>query len=129
VRFARARFGIYELIDFVVVLICYIVSSQPMLKAFYERLGKRSEPFMALFGRNRFPRRSTLSRFLAALDQPTVESAPHAFSKVSLPHFHRQEGYVYTSYERGEVWKKENESLLPSSKEKRSDEWKAAGNR
>jgi hypothetical protein len=32
VRFARARFGIYDLIDFVVVLIGYAVSSEPTRK-------------------------------------------------------------------------------------------------
>jgi len=38
VRFARARFGQYDLIDFVVVLIGYAVSGEPTLLAFYERL-------------------------------------------------------------------------------------------
>src|SRR5438874_8329941 len=38
-RFARARFGLYDTIDFVVVLIGYAVSGEPTLKAFYERLG------------------------------------------------------------------------------------------
>ena len=33
VRFARARFGQYELIDFVVVLIGYAVSGEPTLRA------------------------------------------------------------------------------------------------
>jgi hypothetical protein len=74
VCFARARFGTYELIDFVVVLIGYAVSSEPTLKVFYERLAPFAEPFMALFQRNQLPHRSTLSRFLAALDQPTVEA-------------------------------------------------------
>jgi hypothetical protein len=63
VRFARARFGTYDLIDFVVVLIGYAVSSEPTLKAFYERLAPKASPFMALFGRNQLPHRSTLSRF------------------------------------------------------------------
>ena len=36
---------------------------------------------MALFGRNRLPHRSTLSRFLAALDQPTVEALRTLFQK------------------------------------------------
>jgi len=39
VRFARARFGHYDVIDFVVVLIGYVVSGEPTLQAFYERLG------------------------------------------------------------------------------------------
>jgi hypothetical protein len=74
VRFARARMGTYDLIDFVAVLIGYMVSGEPTLLAFYERLLPWASPFMALFGRNQLPHRSTLSRFLAALDQPTVEA-------------------------------------------------------
>ncbi len=74
VRFARARFGQYDLIDFVVVLIGYAVSGEPTLLAFYERLAPFAEVFMALFGRHLLPHRSTLSRFLAALDQSTVEA-------------------------------------------------------
>jgi hypothetical protein len=81
VRFARARFGTYELIDFVVVLIGYAVSSEPTLKAFYERLAPFVESFMALFGRNQLPHRSTLSRFLAVLDQPTVEALRTLFQE------------------------------------------------
>jgi hypothetical protein len=38
VRFARARMGTYELIDFVVVLIGYALSAEPTLRAFYDRL-------------------------------------------------------------------------------------------
>lgn len=74
VRFARARFGHYDLIDFAVVLIGYALSGEPTLKAFYERLLPFAEVFMALFGRHRLPSRSALSRFLAALDQATVEA-------------------------------------------------------
>jgi hypothetical protein len=74
VRFARARFGTYELIDFVAVLIGYAVSAEPTLLAFYERLLPFASAFMALFGRRNLPHRSTVSRYLAALDQPTVEA-------------------------------------------------------
>jgi len=74
VRFARARFGQYDLIDFVVVLIGYVVSGEPTLLSFYERLTAFAEAFMALFGRHCLPHRSTLSRFLAALDEATVET-------------------------------------------------------
>src|SRR5882724_10392834 len=74
VRFARARFGTYDLIDFVAVLIGYAVSSEPTLKAFYERLLPFAEPFMVLFCRHLLPHRSTLSRFLAVLDQASVEA-------------------------------------------------------
>jgi hypothetical protein len=74
VRFARARFGSYDLVDFVAVLIGSILSGEPTLLAFYERLAPWADTFMALFGRNRLPHRSTLSRFLAALGQITVEA-------------------------------------------------------
>jgi hypothetical protein len=81
VRLARARLGTYDLIDFVAVLIGYAVSSESTLKTFYERLAPFAEPFMALFGRKQLPHRSTLSRFVAALDQPTMEALRTLFQK------------------------------------------------
>ena len=51
VRFARARFDHYDLIDFVAVLIGYALSGEPTLQAFYTRLAPFSTLFMALFGR------------------------------------------------------------------------------
>src|SRR2546421_12392089 len=81
VRFARARFGQYDLIDFVVVLIGYARSFEPTLKAFCERLLPFAEPFMALFGRHLLPHRSTLSRFLADLDQASVETLRTLFQE------------------------------------------------
>jgi hypothetical protein len=74
VRFARARFGTSDPIDFLVVLIGSALSGEPTLKAFYERLAPWASTFLALFGRSRFPDRSTLSRFLVALDQAAVEA-------------------------------------------------------
>ncbi len=81
VRFARKRFGQYDLIDFVAVVIGYAVSGEPTLQAFYERLQPFAEPFMALFGRHLLPHRSTLSRFLAALDQASVEALRTLFQE------------------------------------------------
>ena len=81
VRFARARFDHYELIDFVAVLIGYALSGEPSLQAFYERLAPFSEVFMALFERNRLPHRRTLSRFLGALDQASVEALRSVFQE------------------------------------------------
>src|SRR5579885_1310581 len=81
VRFARARFGQYDLIDFVVVLLGYAISGEPTLQAFYERLNPFAEAFMALFDRKQLPHRSTLSRFLAALDETTVEALRTLFQK------------------------------------------------
>ncbi len=74
VQFARARLGQYDTIDFVVVLLGYALSGERTLTAYYTRLLPFADVFMALFGRERLPDRSTLSRFLAALDQATVEA-------------------------------------------------------
>lgn len=74
VRFVRRRFGDYEVIDFVAVLLGYAISGERTLETFYERVQPFANAFMALFGRDRLPHRSTLSRFLAALDQVTIEA-------------------------------------------------------
>ena len=73
VRFARRRFGHYEVIDFFAVVLGYAISGEETLEAFYKRLQPFGSAFMALFGRDRLPHRSTLSRFLAALEQASVE--------------------------------------------------------
>ena len=79
VRFARRRFGHYEVIDFLAVLIGYAISGERTLEAFYEGLQPFAEAFMALFDRDRLPDRSTLSRFLAALTQEPVEALRSLF--------------------------------------------------
>ena len=84
VRFARKRFGTYEVIDFVVVLIGYALSGEPTLAAYYERLSPFATEFMALFGRNKLPHRSSLSRFLSALDEASVEALRTVFLQDAL---------------------------------------------
>ncbi len=79
VRFARRRFGHYDLTDFVVVLLGYAISGERTLEAFYERVLPFANAFMVLFGRDRLPVRSTLSRFLAALEQAPVEALRTVF--------------------------------------------------
>jgi len=74
VRFARKRFGRYEGIDFLAVLFGYAISGERTLEEFYQRLQPFAIPFMALFGRDRLPSRSALSRFLAALTEAPVEA-------------------------------------------------------
>jgi hypothetical protein len=64
----------YEVIDFLAVLFGYAVSGERTLEAFYERLHPFAPAFMALFGRDCLPARSTLSRFLAALTPEAVEA-------------------------------------------------------
>ncbi len=79
VRFARRRFGHYDVIDFVAVLLGYVISGERTLETFYECVLPHAPVFMALFGRDRLPHRSTLSRFLAALEQAPVEALRAVF--------------------------------------------------
>jgi hypothetical protein len=51
------------------------------MRAFYDRLFPFADPFMALFERNLLPSRSALSRFLAALDQASVENLRTLFQE------------------------------------------------
>jgi hypothetical protein len=74
VRFARRRFGRYEVIDFLAILFGYAISGERTLEVFYERLQPFAVPFMALFERDRLPARSTLSRFLTVLTEAPVEA-------------------------------------------------------
>ena len=73
-RFARRRFGRYDVIDFLAVLFGYAISGERTLEEFYERLQPFAVSFMALFERDRLPSRSALSRFLAALTEEPVEA-------------------------------------------------------
>ena len=74
VRFARRRFGRYEVLDFLAVLFGYAISGERTLEKFYENLRPFAIPFMALFERDRLPSRSALSRFLAALTEGPIEA-------------------------------------------------------
>src|SRR5579875_1515778 len=74
VRFARRRFGHYEVIDFLAVLFGYAISGERTLEEFYRHLQPFAGPFMALFERDRLPSRSALSRFLAALTPEPIEA-------------------------------------------------------
>jgi len=47
VRFARKRFGRYEVIDFLAVLFGYAISGESTLEEFNERLQPFTIPFMA----------------------------------------------------------------------------------
>jgi hypothetical protein len=74
VRFARRRFGRYEVIDFLAVLFGYAISGERTLQDFYTTVQPFASAFMALFGRASLPAASTLSRFLAALPDAPVEA-------------------------------------------------------
>lgn len=62
------------MIDFLALLFGYAISGERTLEASYECLQPRAMAFMALFGRDRLPSRSALSRWLGALDQATVKA-------------------------------------------------------
>jgi hypothetical protein len=84
VCFARRRFGHYEVLDFVAVLFGYAISGERTLQAFYAAARPLASVFMALFGRDRFPAPSTLSRFLAALLPEPVEALRTLFLEDAL---------------------------------------------
>jgi hypothetical protein len=79
VRFARRRFGTYEVIDFVVLLLGYASSGERTLKSYSERVKPFKAALMGLFERAELPHRSTLSRFLAVLNESTVEALRRLF--------------------------------------------------
>src|SRR5712692_2742064 len=74
IRLVRKRFGSYEPVDFLAVLIGYAISGERTLADFFERLEPFKAAFMALLGRKCLPHRSSLSRFLAAVDRPCLEA-------------------------------------------------------
>src|SRR6266699_2413083 len=84
VRFARARFGHYDLIDFVIVLIGYGLSAEPTLQAFYERLFPFAEPFMTLFGRNQLPIARPSLGFLQPSISPRWKLCAPSFKRICL---------------------------------------------
>jgi len=84
VRLVRGRFGDYEPIDFLALLIGYAISGERTLKDFFERLAPFGTAFMALFGRAELPHRSVLSRFLASVDRPCLEAFRTLFEQHSF---------------------------------------------
>jgi hypothetical protein len=84
VRLRRGRFGTYEAIDFLALLIGYAISGERTLADFFERLAPFGFAFMALFGRAVLPHRATLSRFVASVDRPCLEAFRQFFEQHSF---------------------------------------------
>lgn len=84
VRLVRGRFGKYEPIDFLAALPGYAISGERTLRDFFERVAPFETAFMALFGRKCLPHRSSLSRFLADVDRPCLESFRMLFQQQSF---------------------------------------------
>jgi hypothetical protein len=105
VRFARRRFGRYDVLDFLAVLFGYAVSGERTLEAFYEAAHPFAAPFMALFGRANLPAASTLSRFLAALPAEPVEALRTLFLEDLLARRLSTEEYTTGLWDRqGNRW-------------------------
>ena len=86
VRLARKRMGTYEVIDFIALLLGYALSGERSLQEYCLRLRPFADAFMALFGRQKMPDRSTLSRFLAAVDALPVEALRTLAGEDTLTH-------------------------------------------
>jgi hypothetical protein len=84
VRLVRGRFGSYEPIDFLGLLVGYAISGERTLADFFERLEPFESAFMALFGRRCLPHRSSLSRFLSDVDRPCLEAFRTLFEQQSF---------------------------------------------
>jgi hypothetical protein len=97
IRLIGGRFGSYEPIDFLALLIGYALSGERRLADFFERLAPFGAAFMALFGRANLPQRSSLSRFLADVDQPCLEAFRTLFERFSFA-----EGWTTDSI--GGIW-------------------------
>ena len=84
IRLRRGRFGTYEPIDFLALLVGYALSGERTLADFFERVIPFETAFMALFGRRCLPHRSSLSRFLADVDRPCLEAFRMLFQQKSF---------------------------------------------
>lgn len=80
----RGRFGDYEPIDLLALLLGYAISGERTLADFFERLAPFGSAFMALFGRRCLPHRSSLSRFLADVDRSCLEAFRTLFEQHSF---------------------------------------------
>jgi hypothetical protein len=81
VRFARKRFGRYELIDFLAVLFGYAISGERTLEDFYERLQPFAIPFMARAGAGSVALPFRTLAFFSGIDRDSRRSATHALSR------------------------------------------------
>ncbi len=84
VRLVRGRFGSYEPIDFLTLLVGYAISGERTLADFFERLAPFGTAFMALFGRKCLPHRSSLSRALFRCGSSLCRSLSYALRAILL---------------------------------------------
>ncbi len=78
VRLVRGRFGTYEPIDFLALLIGYAISGERTLAEFFERLVPFETAFMALFGRDSPSSSIQPESFPGRCRSSLFRSVPHA---------------------------------------------------
>jgi hypothetical protein len=78
VQLVRGRFGSYEPLDFLALLIGYAVSSERTLADFFHRLAPFGAAFMALFGRADLPHRASALSFSRECRPTLLGSFPPA---------------------------------------------------
>ncbi len=105
VRLVCGRFGSYESIDFLALLVGYAVSGERTFAAFFERLAPFGSAFMVLFGRRSLSHRSSLSHFLADVDLPSLEAFRGLFEQHSFA-----EGW--TSETIGGIWDRQGRRYI-----------------
>jgi hypothetical protein len=85
VRLARGRFGDYEPLDFLALLIGYAISGERTFSDFFHRLAPFGTAFMALFGRADLPHRaSTLVVFWRTSTVPAWKPFANSSSNTIL---------------------------------------------
>src|SRR5258708_38340924 len=77
VRLIRGRFGTYEPIDFLALLLGYAISGERTLADFFERLTPFGSAFMALFGRRSLPHRASALPLSGRCRSSLFRSAAH----------------------------------------------------
>lgn len=86
VQVNRGRMGHYEVCDFVLLLLAYAASGLKTLSAFFAAMAPVRAVLMAVWGRQRCPVASTLSRFLADVNAEAVESLRQLFEADLFDH-------------------------------------------
>ena len=84
VRLVRGRFGSYEPLDFLVLLIGYAVSGERTLSDFFQRVAPFDAAFMALFGRGSASPSLQLQSFPGERRPSLPGSVSHALRAVQL---------------------------------------------
>jgi hypothetical protein len=72
VKVMRGRMGVYEVVDFTLLLLTYGVSQEATLSNFFKKLTPFKTALSALWERDKSPTPSALSRFLSTLGQEPV---------------------------------------------------------